>query len=565
MKGLSFGVVALIAAAGCQGAVDSGDGSSRDDGGASGAPAAASGGSPSVGGSAGAGNAPAIPPGPSQIALNCAAPKVGAPALRLLTRYEVDNTLNDIFPSLKGQWTSALPAGEVSSFGFDNKVSAPVSPQFAAALLETGLSVGSAVTGPALATLLPCSGAADRACAEQFITQYGRRLFRRPLSAEDKTRYLTYFDSALAKSDFKTAIKWVTAGLIQSPHAIYRSEIGTDSGGGKRTLSPHELATELAYTYTGSTPSEQLLSQADSGSISDPAAVARTLLATEGGKQALHRFFEGYLGYSRVAATQKPKAQGFSDVSADMLQETRRFIDSLVLQKGGGLKELLTAPSTNPSQKLATYYGLPAPTSDFASVQRPAGRGIGILAQAAFLATHANSDGSSPTQRGVFASHRLLCEPTPPLPDDIPQLAAPAPGVKTTRQRYEDMHVKAGGSCNTCHQRFDPLGFAFEHFDEGGRYRETEAGLAINSAASLMAANGTVLSFNGQEDLMTQLVGQSVVYECFTAYLATYAFGTAEACLGPSPAAPLQAGTVGIAEAYVRLAAEPHFTSRTSF
>lgn len=564
MKRLSFGLLSLIAAAGCQGAVDAGDGGGRDPVGSSGAPSA-SGGSPSVGGSAGAGNAPAVPAAPTQIALNCAAPKVGAPALRLLTRYEVDNTLNDIFPSLKGQWSNALPAGEVSSFGFDNKVSAEVSAQFATALLDTGLSVGTAVTGPALASLLPCSGAANRACAEQFVSQYGRRLFRRPLSAEDKTRYLAYFDSALAKSDFKTAIKWVTAGLIQSPHAVYRSEIGTDSGGGRRTLSAHELATELAYTYTGSTPSEQLLSQADSGSLGDPAAVARTLLATDAGKQALHRFFEGYLGYSRVAATQKPKAQGFNEVSADMLQETRRFIDSLVLQGGGGLKELLTTPSTNPSQKLATYYGLPGPTSDFAPVQRPAGRGVGVLAQASFLATHANSDGSSPTQRGVFASHRLLCEPTPPVPGDIPQLAAPAPGVKTTRQRYEDMHVKAGGTCNTCHQRFDPLGFAFEHFDEGGRYRETEAGLAIDAAASLTASNGTVLSFNGQEDLMAKLVSQPVVYECFTAYLATYAFGSAEACLGPSQAEALRAGTLGIAEAYVRLAAEPHFTSRTSF
>ena len=43
----------------------------------------------------------------------------------------------------------------------------------------------------------------------------------------------------------------MTVALIQSPNALYRSEIGADSGGGMRQLSPYEVATELAYTFTG--------------------------------------------------------------------------------------------------------------------------------------------------------------------------------------------------------------------------------------------------------------------------------------------------------------------------
>jgi len=49
-----------------------------------------------------------------------------------------------------------------------------------------------------------------------------------------------------------------------------------------------------------------------------------------------------------------------------------------------------------------------------------------------------------------------------------------------------------------------------------------------------------------------------------SAYLAAYAYGSDEACLGASQVTALQSGSIGIAEAYARLAAEPHFTQRSA-
>jgi len=195
--------------------------------------------------------------------LACAAPAVGRPVLRMLNRSELERTVNDVFPQVMGQWTNSLPAVTVSGYGFDNDSSLTMGTQLAAALRDTAKSVGTAVTGTALAQILPCSSTgANRTCAADFINKFGRRLFRRTVTQAERDRYLTFYDAALAKSDFKTAMKWITVGLIQSPNAIYRREIGTTSGN-TRTLTPHELATELAYTYTGTTPSEELLTQAD--------------------------------------------------------------------------------------------------------------------------------------------------------------------------------------------------------------------------------------------------------------------------------------------------------------
>jgi len=513
--------------------------------------------------------------GTPTLTVACPTPALGAPMLRLLTRGEMVNTLNDIFPSVAGKWTSTLPAATVSSFGFDNDAHSAVGSQFAQLMLDTATSLATAVTGTALSGILPCSQSSpNHACAETFLNQYGKRLFRRPITTAEHDRYLAFFDASLAKSNFTSALKWMLIGLVQSPNAIYRSEIGTVASDHTRHLTAYEEATALAYTFGGSTPSADLLAQADSGDLGDLRAVARNLQSTDAGKQAFMRFFQAYLGYTSVTSIQKPNitaqnnVPGFNEVAADMIKETEAFITDVVVNKGGGLKELLTAPTTNPSAKLASYYGFPAPPSDFASLMRPAGRGYGILAQGAFLATHASSDSSSPTKRGLFPFYRLFCQPTRTPPPNVPQIGQPMPGVMTTRQRYEVAHAPASSSCGSqCHRYWDPIGFGFEHFDEGGRFRDTESGLPINSAASVPDPNNpdnALFSFAGEEDLVSGLANLPVANQCVAAYLATFAFGSGEACIGSSQVANLQAGTVGLAEAFVQLANEPHFTKRNS-
>ncbi len=152
----------------------------------------------------------------------------------------------------------------------------------------------------------------------------------------------------------------MTVGLIQSPNDVYRSEIGTPAADGNRNLSATELATEFAYTFTGTTPTDELLTQAESGAQMDGVGLATKLLATDAGKLTLQQFFEAYTGYPQVASVERSNVANFAALRNDMVQETRAFIDQVVIQGNGGLKDLLTASTTNPSRSLATYYGFPA-------------------------------------------------------------------------------------------------------------------------------------------------------------------------------------------------------------
>jgi hypothetical protein len=498
----------------------------------------------------------------------CAASEAGTPVLRRLNRREMENTLRDVFPVLGDAWRSTLSADTVSDAGFDNDSSQLlVSKQTARELADTAESVGTAVAG-GVGQLLSCN-TPDAACVGQFLDGVGRRLFRRPLNDAERTSYLGFFDTAFAATgDFATSIGWVTRGLIESPAFVYRREIGVAQGA-VHQLDQYEIATELAYTFSGSAPAPELLDRASRGELNSPEvlqATARDLLETPRGREVIQSFFDSYVGHSKVTSIAKQGEpndgiEQFAGLREQMLEETRHFIEEVIINRGGGVKELFTANITTPSTALARFYEFGAPAADYAVVERPAGRGIGLLAQGAVLATLSQPNGSSPTKRGLWIFKRLLCNSVPPVPPNIPELGQPEPGRRTTRQRYEEDHAQGG--CQNCHSRWDPIGFGFEHFDQAGRYRADEGGSPINTASHVNQGGELLFEFDGQEDLMTQLVEEPIVAQCLSGYVATFAFGGALSCSGETQRAAFMAGDIGFVDYLASLAAEPHFTQRS--
>jgi hypothetical protein len=559
---LGWGLLSLATAA-CSAGGQAAPGDPKSGGGGS---ASGVGGSDSGGSSSPSAGSSGLSVG--DLAKTCGTSAVGHPQLRRLTRSELQNTLDDIFPQVKGKWSVGFSEVKSLKLGLDNDPALlTVGGQVAEQLLDTADALATALTAAdVLPNVLPCAASSpNRACAQTFLNDYGRRLFRRPLSQADQDRYLTFFDARLAASDFKSALRWMTIGLIQSPHAIYRREVGALSGG-EYQLTQHEIATELAYMYTGSTPSADLLAQADAGQLKTPeqlVTLAQQLLATPAGQENLQRFFRLWLGYDQVPPS-LPNAEGYDAAAPTLVQETRKFIEEIVVNQHGGTSALLTAPFSTPAQATATsfYKGWPAPSADYAMVTRPTGQGLGVLAQASVIAAHSHEKSSSPTLRGLLVFERLLCGTRPQVPANVPTLVEPSPGVKTTRQRYEQQHMAAGTACPACHQSFDPIGFGFEHFDEAGRYRDTESGLPIDSSGSLKQNGQVVFSFQGLDDLATNLAQQPGVGACTSGYIGAYAYANSESCLAETRRAEFISGSIGFLDYIASLAGEPSFTRR---
>jgi hypothetical protein len=426
------------------------------------------------------------------------------------------------------------------------------------------------IAGAGLVALFPCAAEAapGRACADQVVQGLGARLFRRPVSDAEKAEYGALFDSISGKSDFATGARWLLVALIQSPSAVYRSELGV-AAGGVRKLDGYELATELAYTFGGTAPSPDLIAAGERGDLSDPAArvaEAKKLLETATGREQLRQFLAEWSGYGRVAAKTKTTVENFEGLRGSMLGETGLFLGEAVVTRRGGMREILTASYTFLDGTLSQLYGFGNVTgTSFELVQRPAGQGLGLLAQGSMLAGSAHSDASSPTLRGLLVYERLLCHQKPPPLAMIPAIEPPAPGAKTTRERYEISHG-ANPSCASCHRYFDPIGFGFEHYDEAGRYRADEQGLPINAAGMVRNyPDGDVaFEFDGLDNLAAQLADHAEVSDCVSGLAAAYAFAGAggRTCLAETARAAFARGELGVLDYFAELAAAPSFAER---
>jgi hypothetical protein len=519
--------------------------------------------------------------------LTCAAggDAPGRRLVRRLTSSEFESTIQSVFGiSATATWTGLLPPDPAAANGFGNNVDRlTVGTEYAAGMQDTGKRIADLVTNATnLPRLLACSSKGDMACASTFLDTYGARLYRRPMTAVEKNRYLALFTKILKQAEiplvgFKTWVYWTTSALVQSPNAIYRSEMGEASSDGRFKLTPYETASALAYTFTGGPPSAALLQMAASnqlGTADQIEAAARTLVydASQNVRPEFRNLFltfsDQWLGMTSLENKSKDKTafpDFSSEVQSSMAGETRAFIASVVFDDHGKPADLLTAPYTFVDATLARYYGFGAASgAGFVRATRPDGWGLGLLGQGGLLAVKSGNLATSPTKRGHLVRTNLLCNAVPPPPPVVKPLPEPTT-AETTRQRYESLH-STDPNCSACHQLMDPIGFGLEHLDAAGRYRQKEGAFDIDDSGTMMLAQGGSLKFKGASELAQTLARMPETSDCLAAFMASFAFGVDQSeasCMVAAATSDLRTGNLSLVDYYVRLARSEHFRTRT--
>ena len=548
-------------------------------------------------GPSGPGSGPSGPGSPGQPGVNPGVPTPGAPSaqlacpdnrtettgrrfLRRLTTPEYEATIRAAFGLSSADWKgTTLPPDPASLEGFTNNVDRlTVGPEFARGGMESAVVVARLVAAePHLSRLLPCGTGAGQAltmmsCATQFVNTYGPKLFRRPLTSAETARY-TGLLSIVGRIDFKIFVHWATLTMLQSPHVLYRAELGKAEGGVYK-LTPYEIASALSYTFTGGPPDATLMMAAAGNRLSTPdqiEAAARTLVYDAGQqikpafREVMLKFAEDYVGLSSLSNLQKDKT-AFPDFTPEIQdalgEETRRFLSGVLLEEKGTPASLLTAPYTFVNAALSRYYGLPGGAADYTKVARPSNMGVGLLAQGGLLSVESHNLSTSPTKRGYFVRTRVLCGIVPPPPPVVADLPPPT-GAETTRQRYEVIHLADNG-CKACHKMFDPIGFAFEHLDATGRYRAKEGNFDIDDSGVLTETSAGDIPFRGPTELATAVSKLPEVASCMASYMAAYAFGVSQsssACLVRAATEELRGG-MSLVDFYIRMARAEHFRTR---
>ncbi|MBC8132651.1 MAG: DUF1592 domain-containing protein [Deltaproteobacteria bacterium] len=423
----------------------------------------------------------------------------GPMVLRRLTYRELDHTLRDLLGDTTSVTESWPPDTETNT-----KFEAPTdfSESIVTRVEESAISVADrALADNRLTPQIPCTnpaaGTAETTCARDFVTRFGRKAYRRPLSAPeiaDLMTVFTYARSATIGYDFRTSITQVVKAMLQSPNFLYHWELGPTKPvrqGTLVSLTPHQVASRLSYLLWESMPDEALLAAADAGMLSTPeqvAAQATRLLAAANkvrAADAMYSFHKQWLVYPNLDSVAKsPSYTAFTDAFRAALQpEITAFVSSVLLDGDGTLKTLFTAPYAFVNEATAPAYGVTAAGPALRRVELDPTQRAGILTQAAFLTTTGSPSTSDPIRRGLIILERALCghADSPPPNFVIPDVPPKGGNIVTTRQQYAAHDTMP---CAFCHKDFDPLGFAFENYDAIGSFRTTEGGQPVDATGS---------------------------------------------------------------------------------
>ncbi len=439
---------------------------------------------------------------------------VAESGLRRLSSSEYDQTIYDLFGDVAVAANVSLPADVVDPFDND------ATTQEVSAVLVTGLETlaGNVATGviadPVLRdAIVPCDDAPG--CMEQFVRQTGRSVLRRPVTEVEVTALVDLGDTFAADGEFDDGVDVVLRAMLQHPSFVYRVERGTPTGEpGVFRLGPYETATRMSYLFWGSTPDTWLLDQAEAGLLDEPAGVrstAEAMLDDPRARDRIDRFHAMWMGYWQLPHP--------AELTHAFRAETRALVEDVVFDQQSSWFDLFTADGTYLTDGLADHYGLPRPGSsepvwsDYGTSGRQ-----GILAHGSFLSVNAKFGDTSPTLRGKLVRERLLCQTIPPPPPgvnvDEPPLGDGASDCKIDRYA---VHASQG-TCKSCHDLVDPIGFGIENYDQLGQYREHDVGAPVCTIEGTGDVDGD--PFAGPAGLADLLVDGPELTTC--AVLQTY-------------------------------------------
>jgi hypothetical protein len=462
---------------------------------------------------------------------------VGSVPLHRLNNLEYNNTVRDLLG------TTLRPADKFQTpelaYGFDNIAVALTMNTSrvrgfydAAEDLAEDVFASDALRGQIVTCEPPAAG--DTSCAEQVITAFGLRAFRRPLEQWEVTNFVTKYQEAQQLGlDHNGALQHVVRIMLSSPQFVYRFEIDPEPlSVTPRALNGYEVASRLSYLMWSSMPDTELFSVAGDGQIlQDDVLRAQVdrMLTDPKSSMLVESFAAQWFGSVRLAkhtADTMYYPDWNDSLKASMQGELNAFFDEF-LHGDRAFSEYLTADVNYIDANLAALYGMPAPAApglnriEFTTDERR-----GFLGLAGFLTHTSRGNRTAPTIRAKWVLSALQCKDIEPPANIVIQ---PLPEVDpttadlTVRQQIE-LHAQSE-VCSACHAKIDPIGLALEYYDPIGKYRTQYLNGDPIDANAVLPNNSGDIPLNGLTSLATALSSDSQLLDCAAKKLFIYGLG----------------------------------------
>jgi hypothetical protein len=372
--------------------------------------------------------------------------------------------------------------------------------------------------------------------AAAIAAQLTPKLFRRPVDEASVAKYRSLFEKFTKTMTPDEALRGMLTAMLVSPRFLYHEEPPNGS-------DAYVIASRMSYFLWRSTPDDELLKAAAAGSLLDATKrrmqAERMLADVRAGRFV--RDFTGQWLRVREVGVMKANADLYpeydDELEAAMRGETEHFIAEM-FRRDLPLANLIDSDWTMLNERLARHYGIDGVSGpDFRRVSLDKSKTVrgGLLTHASIHAVTSNGSTTSPVIRGTWMLDKFLGIPALPPPPDVPIIEPDIRGATTIKEQLGKHRTIA--SCNSCHRKIDPLGFALENFDVIGGWRENYRALVeprpgaraklsdgprVDSADE-WAGVGKFNSFQEFRELVKKR--EDLVVQNLTHQLATFALG----------------------------------------
>ena len=405
-------------------------------------------------------------------------------------------------------------------------------------------------------TVLPekLSKAQIRKIVESFLV----RALRGNTDGRHVENAVRVFASAQETKTSMVALKSMLRTIFLLPEFHYRLESEKKQTTPYR-ISDQEFATRLSYFLTASTPDDELLEVALSGTLREAKVLDRQIqrLMSSPRRLSLSKSFAAqWIGFDALIDPSVASTQGVSTTVRAQYDELLYFFDEL-FKSDLSLLDLIDSDWVYVSNYTINSYGKdqfvkpPEINSQHANVLQgraltgnarrgieqiydpPVVRGVqserfgGVITSAGVMSLTSAPQRTSPVRRGVWILDRLLGQPleapanVPPIDKAIQSLPTEKPGKLEIIRAHT-----AAPSCTVCHKDIDPIGFGLENFDSLGRWRVSYPDKSPVSSHGTLPSGKT---FSSPKELKQLLLSdyRELIVRNFIRRMMSYALGRA--------------------------------------
>ena len=327
----------------------------------------------------------------------------------------------------------------------------------------------------------------EQSYGREVLTRFLRRIWRRPATSQEVDQFMALFAEYRRDfTNFEDAMVEVLATALATPEFLYVTQRVADNSSAETAVSDLELANRLSAFLWSSIPDDELLTIAEQGRLNKPdvlAAQVNRMLADPRSSRFSQNFVQQWLGMDGLDSVAHVTD---STLKAAMEGEPVAFFEE-VLRHNRSIMDFVHSDYALVNERLAAHYRIPqvyGPHFRKVAIQPQTNRG-GLLTAAAVLTMNSDGKDSHPLKRGIWMLERILHDPPPEPPPNVPEVDLTDPEIlkMTLKERIADHRNKP--ACYSCHSRIDPWGIAFENYDALGAYRTRVQNQPVDATAEL--------------------------------------------------------------------------------